>query len=288
LFKIIFHSNTTISEITDCGRRHVAEEGKMKLCGRILALVFVLLSLSGCATTFKLPPKAEFHYPEHSKIAVVNAINEKLWQIHVGTTILTNSRKEIDSELNLKHKAQSYLKDRLFNDFGYELVELQPEEWKNKTNDEKIVDFSIFKSDADIKQDKKEMLENISRKEGYIAVIFMTSFENDDFIEDTNQKISHYGVFSRSVLGLSRHYVYYIIHITGISLNPPYNLGSDRTKDLHVLRSDWKMEMYAPFENKCINKSDSIYADCHDVIDEIIWLAVKKKIDSFLDRLPTP
>ncbi len=100
----------------------------MKLCSRILGLVFILLSLSGCATTFKLPPKAESRYPEHSKIAVENSISEKLPQMHVGMTIFTYSQKEIDPALNLKRRAQSHLKDRLLNDFGYDLVMIQPEE----------------------------------------------------------------------------------------------------------------------------------------------------------------
>ncbi len=77
----------------------------------------------------------------------------------------------------------------------------------------------------------------------------MNSYENNDFIAGTNRKISHYGVYSVSMLGLSKHYVFYNIGITGISLDPPYHLGGDRTKDLHILSSDWKMEMYNHHHN---------------------------------------
>jgi hypothetical protein len=218
----------------------------------IVQLCLFLIALTGCVNYPSPLPKLDF--PSSSRVGIINMIEDKFTHTHVGTTILNNFSKKYDFDFEFPQYVESELTKNIIEKCNFEVVKIPPSQIL-VGNKEDLVKYSKEENKVFLNPVLIPEFSLLAEKYQVDVFLLMITYTSDDYIADSTMRLEGYGLYTRSILGLTGAFAYANLIIQGVSANPPTFIGGEDFNYTN-LGKFVKLDFYLPLNIKNLSADD--------------------------------
>lgn len=161
---------------------------------RFLPILLLIVLLSGCATVGSEKIGLQ---PQNTKIVAVSLMGNQLKVRHVGTTVFSNAKHDLDeANWNIDQQIEDATNKLIQSGGKFVVVKPASTDYREKFG---VPVKSLWNGTTPLDH-KKEGAQSIAKESGADLVVLVREAEYGDPFFGTNQQFSGYGIYQRSFL----------------------------------------------------------------------------------------
>ena len=190
------------------------------------SVALFLFIITSCSAGFKPSPLPRYEFPPNTRVGIINMVEDDMTHVHVGTTVFNNFSKKYEVDFKFSQHVENELARNIQDNCQFEVEQIPPTplllEHKNR-----LIKVSKTEKRAIINPELASEFSLLANKYNADVFFIMRTYRMQDFIADSVEYLEGYGLYTRSILGLSGAFAYANLIIQGVYTHPPTFIGGE-------------------------------------------------------------